>query len=184
MKYSIIHILIPSIQWGQEFRLDTNSIPVQFEQTWDLISPWCGGINDSDPHPIDIDDDGDWDLMVAGFFRNLCFFENVATPEEPDFVFRTRSMVGVQNGVGCFTVSFGDLDNDGDYDFIAGRDSNVDYLMYYKNIGSANNPQFILENDSLLYIQDVFNFNPALVDIDNDSDLDLFIDGGFIIRQT
>jgi hypothetical protein len=93
-------------------------------------------------------------------------------------------MVGVQNGVGCFTVSFGDLDNDGDYDFIAGRDSNVDYLMYYKNIGSANNPQFILENDSLLYIQDVFNFNPALVDIDNDSDLDLFIDGGFIIRQT
>jgi hypothetical protein len=50
--------------------------------------------------------------------------------------------------------------------------------MYYKNIGSANNPQFILENDSLLYIQDVSNFNPALVDIDNDSDLDLFIGGG------
>ena len=77
------------------------------------------------------------------------------------------------------TTTFGDLDNDGDQDFIAGNQDGG--MFYYKNIGTATTPQFgrtalpSLDTIRLGVGQTINQVRPELVDIDNDGDFDLFL---------
>ena len=68
---------------------------------------------------------------------------------------------------------FFDIDGDGDYDlFIGRRDGKI---SYYKNTGTVSSPVFILQTDNYKNIHVGKNAVPHFVDIDNDTDPDLFV---------
>ncbi|MCK4667188.1 VCBS repeat-containing protein [Candidatus Dependentiae bacterium] len=75
---------------------------------------------------------------------------------------------GAQNA----RVSFADLDNDGDLDFILGLNSH--YLWYFRNDGNANTFTWVIAEPYFINTGSINN-SPAFVDIDNDNDDDLFI---------
>lgn len=71
-----------------------------------------------------------------------------------------------------------DVDKDGDFDALKFDDGNVEY---YKNVGSLENPSFILENKNYDKYDPVFFVNANVpypiffADKDGDADMDLFV---------
>ncbi len=130
--------------------------------------------NISLPSLVDIDNDGDLDMVVIEDYGNLKYFQNTGTASSPQFAVSTSPNWLLAND-SVLDISFGDLDNDGDYDILA-----VKYggdIIYKQNTGTATNPQFASA------VINPFGINsgpievgvPVLVDIDGDGDLDLFV---------
>ena len=87
---------------------------------------------------------------------------------------------GQANPFGLTSVSlpgpaFADIDNDGDYDAFIGNTGGG--ITYFENTGTSSNPAFGTAQSNPFGLVPVFadDAKPALVDIDNDGDLDLFI---------
>ena len=107
-------------------------------------------------------------LLLISLLNLICLCQVIpqsfATPD-------TTNLFGIRNLEEVF-LTFGDLDNDGDYDLLLCTE---DYPVYYKNIGTPNNPQFDSTDVSVLGLSDTLEeFLVKLIDLDNDSDLDLF----------
>ncbi|MCU0644252.1 MAG: T9SS type A sorting domain-containing protein [bacterium] len=119
---------------------------------------------------VDIDNDADLDLFIGIETGNLSFFRNTGSATTPIFTLETESLISVADR--C-TPIFADIDDDGDFDFFSGeREGN---LNLFRNTGSATNPIFALETNNFAAIDVGLLSTPALADIDNDGDLDLFI---------
>ncbi len=142
-----------------------------------------GSINYSSPWVIafaDLDGDGDMDAIIGGYYGSILYYENTGTKTAPVFTQQlgaANPFDGIVNGDG-FTaaLAFADVDGDGDMDMVAGdADGN---LFYYENTGTKTAPVFTLETGAanpFNTIQVEYNATPALVDVDNDGDVDLFI---------
>jgi hypothetical protein len=138
---------------------------------------------------IDIDNDGDNDVLYAEeTCTNLYVFTNVGDKNNPSFI-------DAKQFPGDFFASFQyfpapyfeDVDFDGlkdlvvspnlysrQYDNIIVKNS----VWFYKNTGTADQPQFTFTQKNFLQedMIDVGDYSsPALIDTDNDGDLDLFI---------
>lgn len=179
------------------------------------------------PSFADLDDDGDFDLLVGrGDYttaENFEYYENLGTAMAPTFT-TTPFLQTIPN---AHAPAFIDLEGDGDFDvFLGGKpdytNPNVE-VQYHENQGTASNPSFVQvtlsppvtadgaafpatgdlnldgypdlilgdnTSDIKYYTNDgAGNFtaagilvgtvtpqqSPALVDIDGDGDLDLFI---------
>ena len=72
-----------------------------------------------------------------------------------------------------YAPAFADLDADGDLDALVGTWSKG--IALYRNEGSKTAPDLVAENTSYLKLTRGSNSTPALVDIDADGDLDLFV---------
>jgi hypothetical protein len=136
----------------------------------------------SSPVFIDIDEDGDLDLFTgSGRSPNgiLYFFENTGTSTRPSYLLIDSVYFGIENDL-TITPSFGDLDEDGDYDLVIGEF--LGRLSFYENTGTASSPEFQfveqIKDTSGNFISTGNIARPFLIDIDNDLDLDL-ITGGF-----
>lgn len=134
------------------------------------------------PTFVDIDNDGDLDIMAADYYGNFLFFENTGNANSPAFAAPSTNPFSLV-GIGYYSNSqptFADLDNDGDLDLIVGDAYNLSgnqQIYYYENTGTANAPVFGAPQIN------PFSLNPSgsnyvhnhlfLVDIDGDGDFDL-----------
>lgn len=135
--------------------------------------------NNSSPVFVDIDNDNDLDLFM-GSFKNpngsVNFLENTGTATNPTFYYEDSVIFNITSEL-SISPSFGDIDADGDNDLLIGRFDGS--LLLYINSGTTSFPVFTsgdtLKNSNGNSIDVGSSAVPFLIDIDNDSDLDLVI---------
>ncbi len=142
-----------------------------------LSSLDVGGV--SAPALVDLDDDGDRDLVVGNNQEpgqrsaRLHFFENVGTATNPAFRHRVSPLLPDPDDGFNFVPAFADIDADDDPDLFLGTFSGT--VRFYRNTGTAASPQFERVPDGDVELQQGNYATPALVDIDADGDQDLFV---------
>ena len=138
----------------------------------------------------DLDGDGDADLVVGGFNGRFVLLLNDGTPTAPDFrlvetTTGTPGFGGVDAGQYA-RGALGDVDGDGDLDFMTGASSGR--VRLYRNTGTPESPSFATEANGTPAPEDLAyaltigipddtgeDSAPALADLDGDGDLDLLI---------
>ncbi len=162
----------------------TPSVPSFVERTGTanpLSGVFAGGR--SAPDLVDLDGDGDLDVVVGVYLGTLHFFENLGTSTSPAFVERTGT-ANPFNGVDVGNLShpeLADLDGDGDLDAVVGGSS--EQVHYFENTGSSTVPLFVERTGTAnpFVAIGVGCPVPSLADLDRDGDLDALIgqcDGG------
>jgi hypothetical protein len=141
----------------------------------------------------DLDNDGDIDMMAGNYYGQFYYYENTGSTGSPNFE------SPVINPFGLATLSLldddynapalADLDNDGDFDILAG-DKNGNFY-YFENTGTASAPAFaaqVLNPFNLVNVggPNGYYATPTFVDLDDDGDMDIMTksfdtaDGDFI----
>lgn len=135
-----------------------NSPPFSVDGDDSRSADWC-----------DIDGDGWIDLFVANENN-----DNDALYHNFDAIFsrQTGAAPGI-DGVNNFTSSWGDIDNDADFDLFVGSYDSPSLL--YRN----ENLQFIPITGSPVSVDNQKSVGSAFGDYDNDGDLDLIVTNGF-----
>lgn len=133
------------------------------------------GLSDSvyygSPILLDLDDDGDLDLLSGEYDGRIVYYENTGSATSPAFGVKQYEPFGLQQSYYAFPTA-GDVDWDGDLDLMIG-----DYygdIHYFENTGTRSNPQFAapVTNPSNIQSGGSITF-PTLADLDGDSDPDL-----------
>ena len=164
-----------STESSAEYVKQVNPFPV-FDETGEAMDfPFLGGFNAPRPQFVDINGDGYPDLFVQENTDDLKFFENSGWDADKRLSWMTDKFQNLDIGE---WFRFVDLDDDGDMDLLS--EQPYSYIRYYRNAGSANNPQFELAADTLKDVsgEPIFSDRqniPNVTDIDNNGLLDLFI---------
>ena len=131
----------------------------------------------SKPVFVDLDGDGDLDVVVGMGWGDLMYLENAGTQSRPRFIEHSDAanpLNGINTGAAVSAPAFADLDNDGDPDMVVGDSDGP--VHYFENIGTHANPRFIERTGAAnpLHGANVGEWvNPSFVDLDNDGDADL-----------
>lgn len=149
--------------------------------------PFDGIGSGTRPELVDLDGDGDFDLVNGSTNGSVTFVENTGSSTAPAFVERSGSANPFDGFDFVFNneVGFVDLDGDGDADAAVGG-GYVGTLTYLENTGSSTAPAFVERTGSsnpFLGIQLGADIRPDLVDLDSDGDLDLVAgeEGGGVV---
>jgi hypothetical protein len=128
----------------------------------------------------DLDNDGDAD-MVVGIGESLLGgptpgismgFRNIGTAFAPEFQRDDDLVIGIPDvGLNAYPA-LADLDNDGDYDLLIGRDGAAVY--FYRNTGTPAVPAWTIDN-TIFSVVETINYwkDPVFCDLDGDNDQDL-----------
>ncbi len=155
---------------------DTTSNPAYEAKTGD-DNPF-NGVDAGLPILVDIDGDGDLDLVVGGSDGTLKYYQNTGTTSNPAYEAKTgdsNPFNGIDVGYAS-SPTLADIDGDGDLDLVVGEFYGT--LKYYQNTGTTSNPAYTAKTgDSNPFDGiDVGIYSaPNLVDIDGDGDLDLVV---------
>ncbi len=127
------------------------------------------------PTFVDIDGDGDFDLIAGSESGRFYYFENIGDNQNPLFAAPQENPFGLESlNYNRSAPAFIDADADGDFDLLTGSSDGEFY--YAENIGTANDPEFSSFQQNPFGLTEVYNGSrsmPTFVDIDNDGDLDL-----------
>lgn len=141
-----------------------------------VYNPWGVTPTNKEFHPrlVDIDNDGDYDMFAGEYGGDMMFFENTGTATVPAFAAQLRNPFNLTSCNNQAFLSFPDLDNDGDFDLMAGEVGGT--LQYFENIGSDTMPAFGPSFPNPFGLSDVFGVSmPEMADLDLDGDLDLLV---------
>ncbi|MBK7668470.1 MAG: VCBS repeat-containing protein [Sphingobacteriaceae bacterium] len=129
--------------------------------------------NYSTPAFVDLDNDGDLDVISGSSFGNFYYFQNTGTASAPAYVAGATNPFSLTNTAYYSSPTFADLDGDGDKDMLSGITSG-DYL-YYQNTGTASAPVYAAPVSNPFFLAPVGGSasTPVFVDLDNDIDFDL-----------
>ncbi|MCU7492897.1 MAG: hypothetical protein HF310_15445 [Ignavibacteria bacterium] len=142
--------------------------------------------SNSFPQFADIDNDGDFDMFVAGGSnitsdsygeqRHLWYFENLGDKYNPKFQYK-ESFYDTMKNISQFR--FADIDADGDLDLFTGGSyyGDGEKINFYLNTGSKDSAAFRKIDTATISpnTRKVVFPSPLLFDIDGDNDLDLMI---------
>jgi hypothetical protein len=134
---------------------------------------------------VDMDQDGDFDLLTEQPYSYIRYYQNQGTHERPEFILAADSLKDT-SGEPIFSdrqniPNVTDIDNDGFLDLFIGRLDGT--LTRYESVGRDENeiPQFELVNERFENIEIVTQFGSmhgantmAFMDIDEDGDQDIF----------
>jgi hypothetical protein len=139
--------------------------------------------NYATPQLIDVDRDGDLDLIVGERSGNLNYYKNVGSPTASSFSFITASFGGIDTYLPCctgYSVPFM-YDSAGSYRMIVSSESNRTYatttgwLWHYKNIDGNLAGNFTLTDSLYKKIWEGSRMIANGTDINNDGSMDLVI---------
>jgi hypothetical protein len=142
----------------------------EFEKTEGFFDGIMAGQNPV-PDLADIDNDGDPD-MVLGLSESgvVKIYTNTGTASSATFDENNVYEIG-DIGLYAYPV-FCDMDDDGDFDLIAGRDAHG--FVYYKNTGDPNTASWEIEEEFFEGLGDETYWNsPTLADLTGDNKPDL-----------
>lgn len=124
---------------------------------------------------VDIDNDGDLDILTIQAYGSLIYFQNTGSVSAPAFAAPVVNPFGFVATAGVFSMpTFGDLDGDGDYDLMVGE--TYGSLNYYENTGTASAPAFAASVVNPFSLESVYYYSaPNFVNLDGDCDLDLMV---------
>jgi hypothetical protein len=141
---------------------------------WTANATFATGIPDigsgSMPAFADLDNDGDFDLFVGESAGVMNAYENTGTASAPAWTANATFATGIPDIGSDSAPVFADLDGDGDFDVLIGNDG---VTRAYRNSGTVSAPSWTART-----IWDAPDMGsdgaPALADLDNDGDVDLF----------
>ena len=188
--YSEIQHLLFYLSDGDEFT-------IMRESDFDL--PAFVPYSNMFPYLTDLDVDGDLDILLSGFETtdmadtsqsfSVMYAKNIGTPQEPEFLgwFYNPYEI-IQDTIGEL-IQIADIDGDGDMDVISLAVRNEALSLAVKENISENKHRPVFSDEMLTpynmpVITDDYQFiDFSLIDIDGDTDMDLFIpaitDDGF-----
>lgn len=146
--------------------------------TWEGDNPFADiqvG-NFAAPAFVDLDRDGDLDLVVGAQDGTVTAFRNGSIGAPGDFVTTnsTFPLGNIDAGTGA-APAFIDLDGDGDQDMVVGNGAGP--MITYRNGGNGWSGQFSLwgDDDPFASLAVDEGSTPTFVDLDLDGDLDLVV---------
>jgi hypothetical protein len=122
------------------------------------------------PGLVDLDADGDLDLMVGTQYDSAHALENTGSPQAPAWK-RRSAWDGPVSGGTHTSVTFADLDADGDYDLV--QDIVYRPTKVYLNIGTPVAPAWDTAGQFLPEKVGAWDYVSTLADLDDDGDIDL-----------
>lgn len=123
---------------------------------------------------VDLDNDGDLDIIQGGYYGAIKYFENTGSATTPAFAAPVENPFGLTSAYPFAFPTMADLDNDGDLDLLVGSYYGV--MMYYKNVGGVTTPNFMAPVANPFGLDSTYQFAmPNFMDLDNDGDMDLIV---------
>ncbi|MBF0351093.1 MAG: VCBS repeat-containing protein [SAR324 cluster bacterium] len=160
---------------GKIFAYNNNGTPQKPDWHAITVTPFQPNQREfSAPTLVDIDGDGDLDLIVGNRTGRLELIKNKGNAQKPDWSIEDLYFANVD--VGSYSVPvFKDLDQDGDQDLFVGNGKGR--IAFYQNMGTARKPHFVLKSTRFSQIIVARNAAPAFFNWNEDPHPDLLIGG-------
>ncbi len=167
------------------YRNDGNNNWV-YVPAWDI--PCCTGTNSTRPELVDMDADGDLDVMLAQPSSTIWAYENIGDATNPVWqtspvIYDNRKIAWeiIKGGSNIGGMGLADLDNDGDLDALIGERVGWNSTVYgFENIGTSRFPAW-KRKTSWDLLQAAcggcgwWGVAPSFGDLDGDGDFDLVL---------